>query len=148
VAKKEITRIAKINLKGGQAKPGPELASVGINMADFTKKFNEATKDRMGEVVPCVITAYNDKTFDYIVKTAPVTYLLKKAAKIESGSKNSKTEKVATISKDEAMKIAKYKMVDLNANTEEAALRMIAGTAKQMGIEIKDVNPTPRKSKA
>ncbi len=148
MAKKEITRIAKINLKGGQAKPGPELASVGINMADFTKKFNEATKDRMGEVVPCVITAYNDKTFDYIVKTAPVTYLLKKAAKIESGSKNSKTEKVATISKDEAMKIAKYKMVDLNANTEEAALRMIAGTAKQMGIEIKDVNPTPRKSKA
>jgi len=147
-AKKEITRIAKIQLIGGQAKPGPALASIGINMAEFTKQFNDKTKDRMGEVVPCVITAYSDKSFTFIIKTSPASVMLKKAAKIETAGKNQITDTVATITREQALEIAKYKLPDLNAYDEEAALRMIAGTAKQMGIKIKDVDLTPRKNEA
>ncbi|WP_391516980.1 50S ribosomal protein L11 [Mycoplasmoides gallisepticum] len=147
MAKKEITRIAKLELIGGQAKPGPALASVGINMGEFTKQFNEKTKDRMGDVVPVIITAFNDKSFLFELKTTPVTILLKKAAKIESGAKNPKTEKVGKISKAEALKIAEYKMADLNAYDTEAALRMIAGTAKQMGLEIEGVDPVTKSKK-
>jgi large subunit ribosomal protein L11 len=141
MAKKILTRIAKVQLKGGQAKPGPELASIGINMADFTKKFNEATKDRIGKVVPVIIHAYNDKTFEFVVKTTPVTELLKEAANIKTGAKTPNTEKVAKISREKALEIARYKLPDLNSYDEEAALRMVAGTAKQMGIEIEGVNP-------
>ncbi|MDC4163168.1 50S ribosomal protein L11 [Mycoplasma bradburyae] len=147
MAKKEITRIAKLELIGGQAKPGPALASVGINMGEFTKQFNDKTKDRMGDVVPVIITAFNDKSFTFELKTTPVTILLKKAAKIEKGAKNAKTEKIAKISKEDALKIAEYKMPDLNAYDQESALRMIAGTAKQMGMEIEGVDPTPNKAK-
>lgn len=147
MAKKEITRIAKLELIGGQAKPGPALASVGINMGEFTKQFNDKTKDRMGDVVPVIITAFNDKSFLFELKTTPVTILLKKAAKIESGAKNPKTEKVGKISKAEALKIAEYKMADLNAYDVEAALRMIAGTAKQMGLEIEGVDPVTKSKK-
>lgn len=138
---KEITRIAKLNLIGGQAKPGPALASVGINMAEFTKQFNDATKDRNGQIIPTIITAYKDKSFDYVTKTTPVSVLLKEAAKIKSGAKDSKKQKVATISREKALEIAKYKLPDTNAYDEEAVLRMIAGSAKQMGIEIEGVNP-------
>ena len=145
--KKEVTRIAKLELVGGQAKPGPALASVGINMAEFTKVFNDKTKDRNGEIVPVVITAYKDKSFDFEIKTTPTTVLLKKAANIQKGAANAKTTKVATISKDKALEIAKYKLVDLNATDEEAALRMVAGTAKQMGIEIEGVDPMPKSGK-
>ncbi|WP_027122231.1 50S ribosomal protein L11 [[Mycoplasma] imitans] len=147
MAKKEITRIAKLELIGGQAKPGPALASVGINMGEFTKQFNEKTKDRMGDIVPVIITAFNDKSFLFELKTTPVTVLLKKAAKIERGAKNPKTEKVGKISKAEALKIAEYKMADLNAYDAEAALRMIAGTAKQMGLEIEGVDPVTKSKK-
>lgn len=137
----KITRIAKIELIGGQAKPGPGLASVGINMAEFTKQFNESTKDQNGEIIPCIITAYKDKSFKYILKTTPTTVLLKKAANLKSGAKNAKLENLATISKEKALEIARYKLRDLNANDEEAALRLIAGTAKQMGIKIEGVDP-------
>lgn len=145
--KKEVTRIAKIELIGGQAKPGPALASVGINMAEFTKAFNDKTKDRNGEVVPVVITAYKDKSFDFITKTTPTTILLKKAANIQKGAANAKTTKVATISKEKALEIAKHKLVDLNTTDIEAALRLVAGTAKQMGIEIEGVDPIFRNRK-
>lgn len=144
---KKITRIAKIQLIGGQAKPGPALASIGINMAEFTKQFNDLTrKDRNGDVVPCIITAYQDKTFDFVIKSTPASVLLKRVAKIEKAGKNQLTDNVATISKEQALEIAKAKMADLNAYDEEGALRMIAGTAKQMGIKIKDVDLTPRKT--
>lgn len=139
--KKEVTRIAKLNLIGGQAKPGPALASVGINMAEFTKAFNDKTKDQNGKVIPVVITAYKDKSFDFLVKTTPVTYLLKEAAKVKSGAKDPKKQTVATISKEKALEIARYKLVDMTAYDEEAALRMIAGSAKQMGIAIEGVSP-------
>lgn len=145
--KKEITRIAKLELIGGQAKPGPALASVGINMAEFTKQFNEDTKDRMGKVVPVVITAYKDKSFNYITKTTPTTVLLKEAAGIKKGSASQTTIKCGKISKDKALEIARYKLVDMNANDEEAALRMIAGTAKQMGLEIEGVDPMVKSGK-
>lgn len=145
-AKKTITRIAKIQLIGGQAKPGPALASIGINMAEFTRQFNDKTKDRMGEVVPCVITAFNDKSFTFIIKTSPASVMLKKAAKIETAGKNQLTDHVATISKEKALEIAKYKLPDLNAYDDETALRMIGGTAKQMGITIEGVDLTPKKN--
>ena len=143
--KKEVNRIAKLNLIGGQAKPGPALASVGINMAQFTKQFNDATKDRNGKVIPTIITAYKDKSFDFVTKTTPVTILLKEAANIKSGAKDSSKQKVATISRQKALEIAKYKLPDTNAYDEEAVLRMIAGSAKQMGIEIEGVNPYKNK---
>ena len=143
----KITRIAKINLIGGQAKPGPQLASIGINMGEFTKQFNEKTKDRNGEVVPCIITAYKDKSFTFVTKTPPITALLKKDANIKSGAKNPKTATIATISKEQALKIAKIKIVDTNANDEEAVLRMVAGSAKQMGIKIEGVDPIVHKDK-
>lgn len=145
-AKKTITRIAKIQLIGGQSRPGPALASIGINMAEFTKQFNDKTKDRNGEVVPCLITAFSDKSFTFITKTTPASVMLKKIAKIETAGKNQLTDHVATITKAQALEIAKYKMPDLNAYDEEMALRMIAGTAKQMGITIEGVDLTPRKN--
>lgn len=138
--KKEVTRIAKLNLIGGQAKPGPALASVGINMAEFTKSFNDKTKDQNGKVIPIIITAYKDKSFDYVIKTTPVTFLLKDVAKIKSGAKDPKKQTVATISKEQALEIARYKLIDMTAYDEEAALRMIAGSAKQMGIVIEGVS--------
>ncbi len=145
--KKEIARIAKIQLIGGQAKPGPALASIGINMGEFTKQFNDLTKkDRMGDVVPCVITAYTDKSFTFIIKSTPASVLLKRTAKIEKAGHNQLTDNVATITKEQALEIAKAKMADLNAYDEEAAVRMIAGTAKQMGIRIKDVDLCPKKT--
>lgn len=133
---KKITRIAKLEFMAMQAKPGAELASLGINMPQFTQQFNDATKDRAGEVVPVIITAYDDKSFDFELKTAPAAFMLKKAAGIQKGAKSSKTEVVATISADEIRKIAEYKMVDLNAHTIEAAMRIIEGTARNMGIKV------------
>ena len=145
--KKQIARIAKIQLIGGQAKPGPTLASIGINMAEFTKQFNDLTrKDRNGDVVPCVITAYTDKSFNFIIKSTPASVLLKRVAKIEKAGKNQLTDTVATITKEQALEVVRQKMQDLNAYDEEMGLRMIAGTAKQMGIKIKDVDLTPRKT--
>lgn len=145
-AKKTITRIATIHLIGGQAKPGTTLASFGINMADFTRQFNEATKERNGDVVPCTITAFSDKSFNFIIKTTPASVLLKKAAKIQTAGKNQITDKVGKITKAQALEIAKYKLAESSAYDEDAALRMIAGTAKQMGIEIQDVNLSPKKA--
>ena len=143
----KVVRVAKIELIGGQAKPGPGLASVGINMADFTRQFNDQTKDKNGEIIPCVICAYKDKSFKFETKTTPASILLKKAAKIQKAGKNQLTDHVATITKEQALEIARYKLPDLNANTEEAALRMIAGTAKQMGIQITGVDLTPKRNK-
>ena len=132
----KITRIAKLEFPAGQAKPGPELASLGINMPQFTTQFNEATKDRMGDIVPVVITAFDDKSFKFELKTTPAAILLKKTANIQKGSPKAKEQKVATISVDQVRKIAEYKLPDLNANDVEAAMRIIAGTAKNMGIVI------------
>ncbi|MCH5180617.1 MAG: 50S ribosomal protein L11 [Erysipelotrichales bacterium] len=133
---KKIAKVVKMELPGGDAKPGPKLASAGILMPKFCTDFNAKTADRRGEIVPVIITAYEDKSFDFVIKTSPVAGLLLKAAGIKKGSANSKTTKVAKISKDELRKIAEYKMPDLNCNDVEAAMKIIAGTARNMGIEI------------
>lgn len=133
---KKVAKVAKLQFMAGQAKPGPALASAGINMPQFCTAFNDATKDRAGDLVPVIITAYEDKSFDFVLKTTPASVLLKKAANLQKGSGNAKTTKVATISVDKVREIAEYKMPDLNANNVDAAVKIIAGTAKNMGIVV------------
>lgn len=136
---KKITRTMKIMAMGGAASPaklGQKLGPYGIG-AKFCTEFNAKTGDRREELVPCVLTIYEDKTFDIVLKTSPVTYLLKKAAKIEKGS-DKKGNIAGHVSRDEIKKIAEYKLPDLNVNSLEAAIRTIEGTAKSMGIAIDD----------
>ncbi len=134
---KKIAKVCKLQFMGGQAKPGPALASAGINMPQFCSAFNDATKDRKGDLVPVKITAYEDKSFDFVLKTTPAAVKLKQAAGIEKAAANSKTTKAGSITKEQLKEIAEYKMVDLNANDVEAAMKIVAGTARNMGIEIK-----------
>lgn len=133
--KKKVTKVVKLQFPAGGAKPGPALAGVGINMPQFCSSFNDATKDRRGDVVPVVITAYDDKSFDFVLKTTPAANMLKKAAGIAKASGNQK-ETAGTITVDQLREIAEYKMPDLNANDVDAAMKIIAGTAKNMGIKI------------
>lgn len=132
---KKVAKVAKLQFQAGGAKPGPALASVGINMPQFCTAFNDATKDRGGDIVPVIITAYEDKTFDFVLKTTPASIMLKKAANIKKAASDSK-ETVATVTADQIREIAEYKMPDLNANDIDAAMRIIAGTAKNMGIAV------------
>ncbi|MBI2551182.1 50S ribosomal protein L11 [Candidatus Uhrbacteria bacterium] len=140
MAKKIKTQI-KLQIQGGAATPappvGPALGQHGLNIADFVKRFNDATKDRRGEVVPIIITVYEDRTYDFVTKVAPASDLIKQAAKIKSGSGKPLTEKVATITQDQLRAIAEKKMPDLNTKDVEMAMKIIAGTARQMGVEIK-----------
>lgn len=148
---KEIVRVAKLEFNAGQAKPGPALAGLGIVMPEFTKQFNDQTKDRGSEPVPVEITIYKDKSFTFRLFTSPASYKLKQAAKIQSGSANSKTTIAATITVDQLREIAEYKLVDLNTDNVEAAMRTIAGTAKNMGIAIEgwdDLNKLRAEAKA
>lgn len=133
---KKIAKVCKLQFPAGGAKPGPALASAGIQMPAFCTQFNEATKDRMGDIVPVIITAYEDKSFTFVLKTTPASTLLLKAAGVKSGSSNAKTTKVGTISAEKLREIAEYKMPDLNANDVDAAMRIIAGTARNMGIAV------------
>lgn len=138
--KKKIKTTIKLQIQGGKANPappvGPALGQHGVNIQDFCVKFNEATKDKMGELTPAVITIYEDTTFDFILKTPPASELLKKAAGIQKGSGKPLTDKVATISRAKLREIAEKKFVDLNAYTVESAMKIIEGTARQMGIRI------------
>ena len=138
MAKKKVAKVCKLNFMAGQAKPGPALASAGINMPQFCTQFNDQTKDRMGDIVPVIITAYEDKSFDFVLKTTPAAFLLKKAAGVEKASGTPNSVKAGKITTAQLREIAEYKMPDLNANDVEAAMRIIAGTAKNMGIEVVD----------
>ncbi|MGZ9413730.1 50S ribosomal protein L11 [Mycoplasma sp. 480] len=131
---KEIVRVAKLQFNAGQAKPGPALAGLGIVMPEFTKQFNDQTRDRGSEPVPVAITIYKDKSFDFKLFTSPASYKIKQAAKIQSGSSNSKTKIVATITLEQLKEIAQYKLVDLNTDSLDKAMQTIAGTAKNMGV--------------
>lgn len=133
---KEIVRIAKLEFNAGQAKPGPELAGLGIVMPEFTKQFNDQTRDRGSEPVPVEITIYKDKSFTFRLFTSPAAYKLIQAAKIQKGSPNSKTTIVGTITVKQLQEIAEYKLVDLNTDNVKVAMKIIAGTAKNMGIAI------------
>lgn len=133
---KKVAKRAKLEFPAGGARPGPAIAGLGINMPQFTQQFNDASKDRMGDVVPVVITIYDDKSFDIELKTTPAAHQLKKAAKIQKGSSKPNTDIVATITKAQLQEIAEDKMADLNANDIEAAMRIIEGTARNMGIKV------------
>ncbi len=141
MAKKIKTKI-KLQITGGQANPappvGPALGQHGLNISEFCQKFNEATRDKMGEVVPVEITVYEDRSYDFITKVAPASELIKKAAKISKGSGKPLTEKVGSINKAQLREIAEKKMPDLNANSVEAAMNILAGTARNMGVEVKE----------
>ncbi len=140
MAKKIKTKI-KLQIAGGQANPappvGPALGQHGLNIAEFCKSFNDKTKDKMGDIIPVEITVYEDRTYDFILKTSPASELIKKAAGIKKGSGKPLTEKVGSITKAQLEEIAKTKMPDLSANDLEAAKSIIAGTARQMGVDIK-----------
>lgn len=141
MAKKIKTKI-KLQITGGQANPappvGPALGQHGLNISEFCQKFNDATRDKMGEVVPVEITVYEDRSYDFITKVAPASALIKKAAKVSKGSGKPLTDKVGSITKEQLREIAEKKMPDLNANSVEAAMNILAGTARNMGVEIKD----------
>ena len=140
MAKKLIKRV-KVSALGGRAMPappmGPTLGQAGINIGDFVTKFNDATKDMMGELVPVVISVYEDRSYDFVLKTAPASNLLLKAINKEKGSAKPATSKVGSITKQQLMEIAEKKMKDLNAHDVEQAAKIIAGTAKSMGIDVK-----------
>ncbi|MFA5753915.1 MAG: 50S ribosomal protein L11 [Patescibacteria group bacterium] len=140
MAKKIKTKI-KLQIVGGQANPappvGPALGQHGLNIAEFCKQFNDKTKDKMGDVVPVEITVYEDRSYDFILKTPPAAELIKKYANIKKGSGKPLTEKVGTITNSQLEEIANIKLPDLNASDLEAAKKIIAGTARQMGVEIK-----------
>ncbi len=141
MANKPIKTIIKVQAMGGAATPAPPLGPVlgqhGVNIAQFVNDFNSATQDRRGETVPAVLTIYEDRSFSFVLKTAPASDMIKKAAGIKSGSGKPLTEKVGTITQDQLRQIAEAKLPDLNTNNVESAMRIIAGTCRQMGVEIK-----------
>ena len=138
----KVTGFIKLQIPAGKATPappvGPALGQHGVNIMAFTKEFNERTKNDIGMIIPVVITVYADRSFTFITKTPPAAVLLKKACKIQSGSGEPNKKKVATISKEDIQKIAETKMPDLNAGSLEAAMSMIAGTARSMGITVEE----------
>ena len=137
---KELTKKIKLQIPAGKATPAPPVGTVlgpaGINLQEFCTKYNDATRDKMGDILPVEISIYDDRSFDFVVKTPPAPFLLKKVAGIKSGA--AKGETVATISKDKLREIAETKMPDLNANDVEAAMRTIEGTARNMGIKVSE----------
>lgn len=142
---KEITGYVKLQVKGGQANPsppvGPALGSKGLNIMEFCKQFNARTQEKMGQVLPVLITVFSDKTFEFVVKTPPAANLLIEAAKIKSGSAEPNRKKVGSVTWDQVKEIAQVKMPDLNAFKVESAMKMIAGTARSMGITVSGKAP-------
>lgn len=142
---KEITGFVKLQVKGGQANPappiGPALGSKGVNIMDFCKQFNARTQDKMGKILPVVLTVYADKSFDFIIKTPPVANQLLEASKTQKGSAEPNRKKVGTVSWDQVRTIATDKMPDLNCFTVESAMKMVAGTARSMGLTITGDTP-------
>ncbi len=137
---KKVKTVIKLQIAGGKATPAPPVGTAlgphGLNIAEFVKKFNDQTQDRMGEVTPVELTVYEDRTYSFILKTPPAAELLKKAAKVAKGSGKPLQEKVGKVTKKQVEEIAKIKMPDLNANDLEAAMRIIEGTARNMGIVV------------
>ncbi len=142
---KEVEGLIKLQIKGGAANPsppvGPALGAKGVNIMEFCKQFNGRTQDKAGKVLPVVITVYSDKSFDFVIKTPPAAVQLLEVAKLKSGSAESNRNKVATITWDQVRAIAEDKLEDLNCFTVEAGMKMIAGTARSMGIKIQGEFP-------
>ena len=137
---KEVNKILKLQIRGGAANPsppvGPALGAAGVNIMEFCKQFNARTQDKQGKVLPVEISVYADKSFDFIIKTSPAAVQLLEAAKVKKGSSEPNRDKVASVSWDQIKKIAEDKMVDLNAFKIESAMKMIAGTARSMGLNV------------
>ena len=137
---KEVKTQIKLQIPAGKANPappvGPALGQHGLNIQEFCQKFNDETKDKAGDVLPVVITVYEDRSYDFVVKTPPAAELLKKAAKIKKGAGNPLTDKVGSVTKAQVKEIAEIKMPDLNAFDIEAAMKIIEGTARQMGLKV------------
>jgi large subunit ribosomal protein L11 len=142
---KEVVGFLKIQVKGGQANPappiGPALGSKGLNIMDFCKQFNARSQDKQGQVLPVLITIYNDKSFDFVIKTPPAPVLILEAAKQQKGSKEPNRNKVGSITWDQVKKIAEIKMPDLNAFKLDSAMKMVAGTARSMGVTVSGTAP-------
>lgn len=142
---KQIETYVKLQVKGGQASPappiGPALGSKGLNIMEFCKRFNAVSQDKMGQVLPVVITVYVDKSFDFVVKTPPAAVLLLEAAKLKKGSAEPNRLKVGKVTWDDCKQIAETKMADLNAFSIESGMRMIAGTARSMGLTVQGTPP-------
>ena len=139
---KEVVKKIKLAIQAGKATPAPPVGTVlgpaGINLQDFCSKYNDATRDKMGDIAPVEITIYDDRSFDFVIKTPPTPFLLKKAAKIEKGSVKGKNETVGTITKEQLKEIAETKLPDLNAYTVEEAMKIVEGTALNMGIKVSE----------
>ena len=142
---KEVQKVLKLQIRGGAANPsppvGPALGAAGVNIMEFCKQFNARTQDKPGKVVPVVISVFADKSFEFVVKTPPAAAQLLEAAKVKKGSGEPNRMKVASVSWDQIRKIAEDKMVDLNAFTVESAMKMVAGTARSMGLNVKGPSP-------
>jgi large subunit ribosomal protein L11 len=142
---KEVDTFIKLQVRGGQANPappvGPALGAKGVNIMEFCKRFNAASQEKMGQVLPVVITVYKDKSFDFIVKTPPAAVQLMEAAKVKGGSAESNRDKVGKVTWDQVKAIAENKMPDLNAFTVDSAMKMVAGTARSMGITVEGTPP-------
>ncbi len=142
---KEIGKVVKLQVRGGAANPsppvGPALGAAGVNIMEFCKQFNARTQDKQGKVLPVVITVYKDKSFEFVVKTPPAAVQLMEAAKIKKGSGEPNRVKSGTVTWDQVKTIAEDKMVDLNAFTVESAMRMVAGTARSMGLKVSGTQP-------
>ena len=138
---KEITKKIKLEIEAGKATPAPPVGTVlgpaGINLQEFCTKYNEATRDKMGDIAPVEITIYEDRTFDFVIKTPPTASLIKKYAKVQKGSVKGKNEIVGSLTEDQVKEIATIKLPDLNANDLDAAIKTVKGTALNMGIEVK-----------
>jgi len=138
---KKIIKTVKVIAPAGKATPapplGPTLGQAGVNIGDFTKKFNDATKDKIGDLIPVVITVYEDRTYSFVLKTPPTSSLILKAIGKEKGSGKPNTVKAGTLTKAQLKEIAEKKLPDLNANDVEAAMKVVAGTARQMGVDVK-----------
>jgi len=142
---KEVSKVVKLQVRGGVANPsppvGPALGAAGVNIMEFCKQFNARTQDKQGKVLPVVITVYKDKSFDFVVKTPPAAVQLMEAAKIKKGSGEPNRAKSGSVTWDQVKSIAEDKMVDLNAFTVESAMKMVAGTARSMGIKVAGSRP-------
>ncbi len=142
---KEVEKVVKLQVRGGVANPsppvGPALGAAGVNIMEFCKQFNARTQDKKGKILPVAITVYKDKSFDFVIKTPPAAVQILEAAKIKKGSGEPHIRKVASISWDQVKLIAEDKMPDLNAFTVESAMKMVAGTARSMGVKIKGAAP-------
>ena len=139
---KNVTKVVKLNIDAGKATPAPPVGTVlgpaGINLQEFCTKYNDATRDRMGDVLPVEISIYEDRTFDFVIKTPPAAFLIKKASKAKKGSSKGSKEVVATITRQQLREIAETKLPDLNAYDVESAMKIVEGTAKNMGVKVED----------